>query len=438
MFSTIKLLTLLSLSAISNPMDPEIKRICMVSTHGYFDPLPELGRTDTGGQVVYVLELSKALTTHGMKVDIYTRWFDKAKKQIAAIPDCPEARIIRIHSGDWKFKRKEDIYEVLPELKKNMINFIKQKKHNYDVFHGHYVDGGITAIDVAQYFNKPSFFTAHSIGAWKKERMGGNPDDMEKLYHFKHRIEEEKRIFRSVIAQSATTTIQKKLIIKYYNFEGNNIEVIPPGVNIHIFKPLAKTEKETKLDIPKNFIFTISRIDANKGHDYLLYAFDIVRKTVPDVHLVIGGGSPKPKQVELKVKAKMRRIIAECNMEERVHIIGYVPDELMAPYYRQAKIFVLPSKFEPFGMTALEARACGTPVIASNLGGIKENFTSRKDGILVDPSNREKLANAMTDLLENKTFATKIAAQGYENVIEKFSWEAIAKRTLRFYEKYLS
>lgn len=413
------------------------KKICMVSTHGYFDPVPELGRTDTGGQVVFVLELAKALSTYDIKVDIYTRWFDKAKKQIESLPGNSDVRVIRIHSGRWKFIRKEDIYTVLPELKKNMITFIKENNLDYDLFHGHYVDGGIVAIDVAKHLNKPSFFTAHSLGAWKKERMAGNPLEMEHLYHFKKRLKEEKRIFNAVVAQTATTAIQKSLIKKYYNFDSQNIEVIPPGVNIHTFKPFTRGEKETKLDVPKRFIFTISRIDANKGHDYLLYAFDIVRRKINDIHLIIGGGSPKPKKVEQDVKAKMKGIISEYGMEEKVHIIGYVPDELIAAYYRQAELFVLPSKFEPFGMTALEARACGTPVIASNLGGIKENFASGKDGILVDPSNKEKLAGAMIRLLKNRKLAEKIGKEGLRTAKEKFSWEAIAKKTLRFYEKYL-
>ncbi|MBA7646554.1 Mannosylfructose-phosphate synthase [subsurface metagenome] len=414
-----------------------MKKICMVSTHGYFDSVPELGRTDTGGQVVFVLELGKALTTYGIKVDIYTRWFDKAKKQIEPVFDCPDVRVIRIHSGEWKFVRKEDIYDVLPKLEKNMIAFIEKNNLDYDIFHGHYVDGGIVAIDVAFHFKKPSFFTAHSLGAWKKARMGGDPIEMEKLYHFKHRIKEEKRVFRSVVAQTATTAIQKELFKKYYNFESNNIEVIPPGVNVHIYKPLNKDEKENQLSTPEKYIFCLSRIDANKGHDYLLYAFDIVRSNIKDIHLIIGGGSPKPKQVELEVKAKMREIISEHEMEDRVRIIGYVPDELMAPYYRQAELFVLPSKFEPFGMTALEAMACGTPVITSNLGGIKENFTSGKDGILVDPSNKEELAESMINLLNDTEFADKIGKEGYKTVKEKFSWEAIAKRTLEFYESYL-
>ncbi len=408
----------------------------MVSTHGYFDPEPQLGRTDTGGQVVFVLELSKAMATHGIKVDIITRWFDKAKPQVDPLPDCEEVRVVRIHSDGWQFIRKEDIYDTLPELKEQLIAFVNEQSLSYDIFHGHYVDGGIVAVDVGSHFKKPSFFTAHSLGAWKKARMGGDPDEMEKLYHFKHRIKEEKRIFSSVVAQTATTAIQKDLFKEYYGFAGENIDVIPPGVNIHEYNP-QETAQERALTVPERYIFCISRIDANKGHDYLLHAFNTVSKRMKDVHLIIGGGSPKPKQVELDVKANMREIIAHYGMEERVDIIGYVPDELMAPYYRQAELFVLPSKFEPFGMTALEAMACGTPVIASNLGGIKENFTSGTDGILVDPSDRQELADAMIRLLEDRAFAEQIGNAGHRTAVEKFSWEAIAKRTLNFYEKYL-
>ncbi|TET17909.1 MAG: hypothetical protein E3J78_07040, partial [Candidatus Cloacimonadota bacterium] len=235
------------------PAMKSIKRICMVSTHGYFDPIPQLGRTDTGGQVVFVLELSKAMAAHGITVDIVTRWFDESKRQIDPVHDCLKTRIIRIHSGDWKFIRKEDIYEILPELEKNLIAFINESSLEYDLFHGHYVDGGIVAVDVAEHFKKPSFFTAHSLGAWKKARMGGNPVEMEKVYNFTHRIHEENRIFSSVLAQTATTSIQRTLFKQYYNFESDAIEVIPPGVNIHTYNP-NETEEDKRLKIPGKYI----------------------------------------------------------------------------------------------------------------------------------------------------------------------------------------
>ena len=149
-----------------------IRSIAMLSIHGYFDPVPQLGRTDTGGQVIYVLELSKALARLGYKVDIYTRWFDKEKKQKEPVPGVENVNVIRIPAGGWEFISKEFIYDILPEFSENMIAFIKNNEMDYDLFHGHYVDAGIVTLDVAEATGKPAFFKPHSLGAWKQEQMG--------------------------------------------------------------------------------------------------------------------------------------------------------------------------------------------------------------------------------------------------------------------------
>ncbi|RLC48025.1 MAG: hypothetical protein DRH57_02995 [Candidatus Cloacimonadota bacterium] len=427
-----------------NKQQHKISDICMLSTHGYFDPIPQLGRTDTGGQVVYVLQLAKALSkckiskesASTIKVDIYTRWFDKSKKQIEYVPDYPNVRVIRIPAGKWEFIAKEQIYKVLPELANNMIEFIKRNNLHYDLYHGHYIDAGIVTVDVAKAFDRPAFFTAHSLGAWKREQMGGNPEDMEKKFNFNHRIEEELRIFKSVKASTVTTELQKEKLKELYGFESDNVVVIPPGVNVHTYHLPDDNKIET--DLPNRYIFCLSRIDSNKGHDLLLNAFDIVRKEISDIHLVIGGGSPQPQQREQEIFANMRKIIDEKDMGTRVHIIGYVPDELMCPYYQQAELFVLPSIFEPFGMTALEAMACGTPVIASKFGGIRNVISSGKNGILIDPSKTEEFANAMIKLLKDKNLSKNLGREGYMTIHKYYSWEAIADTHIAFYERFIN
>lgn len=411
----------------------DINRIAMLSTHGYFDPVPQLGQTDTGGQVVYVLELSKALSRMGYKVDIYTRWFDKNRKQIDPVPKHPGVRVIRIPAGPWEFIPKENIYDVLPELANNMIDFIKENNLNYDLFHGHYVDAGIVALEVAKAFNKPAFFTAHSLGAWKKEDMGGNPEEMEKKYNFKKRINEEVRIFNSVNAHTLTSEVQKDKLKDLYGIDDPTIEIIPPGVDIHTYK---KPEKEKKRisDLPDKYIFCLSRIDANKGHDLLLNAFDIVSKEIDDIHLVIGGGSPNPKPREKEVYSNMKKIIKEKNIE-RVHIIGYVPDDKLVQYYQEAEFFVLPSIFEPFGMTSQEAMACGKPVIASKYGGIKQILSHNKNGLLVDPKNSTEFADAMIKILKDEQLKQSLGDEANRIIQEEYSWEAMAEKHINFYKK---
>ena len=418
--------------------DGKIKNICMLSTHGYFDPVPQLGRTDTGGQVVYVLQLAKALSTGKIKVDIYTRWFDRSKRQIDPVPGYPDVRVIRIPSGPWEFIPKEEIYDILPELAENMIGFIREKNLSYDLFHGHYVDAGVVALDVATAFDKPAFFTAHSLGAWKREQMGGDPEEMEKKYKFNRRISEELRIFRLVKAQTVTTKVQKGKIEQLYGFTSDNMVVIPPGVDVHIFRPIKPGDRKIKTGLPNRYIFCLGRIDPNKGHDLLLNAFDIVRKVIPAIDLVIGGGSPKPQQRELEVLSAMKKIIAEKDMHSRVHIVGYVPDELLVPFYQQAELFVLPSIFEPFGMTALEAMACGKPIVASKFGGIKDVISSGDHGLLVDPSNINEFADAIIMLLKDRRLAESMGQEGCKTVHRSFSWEAIAERHIAFYEKFMN
>ena len=414
-----------------------IKSIAMLSTHGYFDPIPQLGRTDTGGQVTYVLELAKALTTLGNKVDIYTRWFDQSKEQIDPVLDCPDVRVIRIPAGSWEFLPKEFIYDVLPELADNMVKFIQESNLDYDLYHGHYVDAGIVTLDVAKVLGKPAFFTAHSLGAWKRDQMGGDPEQMERQFKFKHRVAEEIRIFKEVNAQTLTTQLQLEKLNELYDYYAGNIVIIEPGTDIHTYHPLSPGEKDVEITLPEKYVFCISRIDSNKGHDMLLNAFDIVRKEVEDIDLVIGGGSPNPKERELSLKAGMKKIVDECGMQDRVHIIGYVPDELMAPYYRQSRMFALPSLFEPFGMTTTEAMACGTPVVASKFGGIKTVINTGENGVLIDPTNTEEFATAIIDLLKDREKAERIGKAGAQTVKDYLSWEAIARRHLEFYDKFM-
>lgn len=413
----------------------EIQRIAMLSTHGYFDPVPQLGQTDTGGQVVYVLELSKALAKKGYKVDIFTRWFDKDRKQIDPVPGHPDVRVIRIPAGNWEFIPKEFIYDVLPELSKNMIEFIKQNNLEYDLYHGHYVDAGIVTLDVARAFDKPAYFTAHSLGAWKKADMDGDPEELEKKYNFTKRINEEMRIFNSVNAHTLTSETQKEKLTELYDFSPSNIEIITPGVNIQTFHKPTEEEMQKKTDLPGNYIFCLSRIDANKGHDLLLHAFDQVRKEVNDIHLVIGGGSPKPKEREKKLVARMNSIIEEKGIE-RVHIIGYVPDEKLVQYYQQAQFFTLPSTFEPFGMTSQEAMACGKPVVASKFGGIKQVISDGVNGLLVNPKDPKEFADAMIKLLTDKSYRDQLGQAANKLIVEEYSWVAKAEKHIHFYQSY--
>jgi mannosylfructose-phosphate synthase len=405
----------------------------MMSVHGYFDPEPILGATDTGGQVTYVLELSKHLAALGMKVDIFTRRFGD-RSEVAPVND--HVRVIRIPCGDDQFIRKEDLFPHLDEFVDNMADYITKNALNYQLLHAHYWDAGFAAMKLAEKLDKIFIYTAHSLGAWKKEQMGGPPDQMEKLFKFSERIHWENIIFRKATAQTVTTLDGKETYSRLYDFESPDLEIIPPGVDTGRFRPLEQDEDDKELDVPERFIFSLSRIDSNKGIDYLIRAFAHAKEKA-DTRLVIGGGSKNPKDHEVEVKNDLERLVAELDLGEGVRFTGYIPDELLEVYYRKARVFVLPSKYEPFGMTVLEAMACGTPVVATGLGGLRHVLHDDKDSLLVDPSDTDEFAAAISRMLSDRSVASRLAKNGLKLVREQYSWDSIAKRTLSFYERYL-
>jgi mannosylfructose-phosphate synthase len=281
----------------------------------------------------------------------------------------------------------------------------------------------------------PFIHTAHSLGAWKREQMGGDPQEMEKIFKFEERVHWENKIFRSAVAQTVTTIDGEDTYKRLYDFESPDLVVIPPGVDTRRFRPLAKGERDKALDVPDNFVFALSRIDSNKGLDYLIRAFAVVQAG-SDAQLVIGGGSKNPKAHETEVKRQLTDLVDDLELGDRVTFTGYVPDELLDPYYRQARVFVLPSKYEPFGMTVLEAMACGTAVVATALGGIRHVLANEEDSLLVDPSQAEELGNAILRVLNEPGLARKLSQNGLRLIEEKFSWESIARQTRSFYGSY--
>ncbi|MGB2599272.1 MAG: glycosyltransferase [Candidatus Omnitrophota bacterium] len=412
----------------------EAKRICMLTIHGYVDPKPVLGKTDTGGQVTYVLELSKALAKLGVKVDIYTRRFQK-KKTVENVSK--NVRIIRIPCGGEKFIAKERLLPYLDTFVRNMEYFIKKEGLKYDVFHSHYWDAGYVAMKLTERLDYFFIHTFHSLGAWKKEQMGGNPKKMEKLYNFKKRIKWEKVIFKKAKAFTMTSTDMIRRSRKFYKYKKGNYTVLPAGVNTDFFRLLKKGEKEKHIDVPQNYIFWVGRFASNKGLDHMLNAFAGTVTKVKDIFLVIGGGSKVPKLEEKKIKRDLWKIINRTHIKNRVFFTGYIKDKLMPSYYRRAKFFVLPSRFEPFGMTAAEAMACGSATIISRRAGIRKYLTNKRNCLLVNPANKKDLSWAFQILNRNQAFRNKIGKNGMRLVRNAFCWTSLAEKSLDFYNESL-
>ncbi len=409
----------------------KLERLGMFSVHGYVDAEPRLGNTDTGGQVTYVLELSRALAALGVEVDLFTRQFENRPPREEV---CRGVRIVRVPCGPGEFVIKEEMYAHWPEFAENCERFVKEEGLTYQLLHSHYWDAGYVCRLLAPRLGIPFVHTSHSLGAWKRERMGGDPVEMEKLYHFDERIAEEKRVFAAAAGITVTNPASVEKYKEYYGFESDDMVVIPPGVNTAAFN--ADDDGRAVPGTARPYVFSLSRIDTNKGLDFLINAFARVAAEA-DLALVVGGGSAEPRERERLVLEELRDMAAAQGVEGRVAFTGYVTDRELPYFYRRARAFVLPSKFEPFGMTALEAMACGTPVVATNLGGLARFLEDGRDALLVDPSRTAELAAAILRAATDRELAACLVAAGRETVAREFTWEAIAKKHIAFYDKFI-
>jgi mannosylfructose-phosphate synthase len=409
----------------------KLERLGMFSVHGYVDAEPRLGATDTGGQVTYVLELSKALARLGVAVDLYTRRFE-GRPALEAVSD--GVRIVRIPCGPDKFIIKEEMLPYWPEFADNCERHIKREGLRYHLLHSHYWDAGLVCRLLAPRLGIKFVHTSHSLGAWKREMMADDPDVAEEVYHFVSRITEEKKVFAAAAGITVTNPASVEKYKQYYGFESENMVVIPPGVNTARFNPADDGRAVAGTERP--FVFSLSRIDTNKGLDFLFHAFARVAKA-SELALVIGGGSSQPEERERLVLEELKDIAATYGVGGRVTFKGYITAEELPYFYRRARAFVLPSRFEPFGMTALEAMACGTPVVATNLGGLARCLEDGRDALLVDPSDAEALANAILRAATDEDLGASLVAQGRETVAREFTWAAIAKKHAAFYARFV-
>ncbi|MGK0455600.1 MAG: mannosylfructose-phosphate synthase, partial [Paraglaciecola sp.] len=362
-----------------------MKSILMISLHGYVGVNAELGKPDTGGQVVYVLELAERFSRLGKRVDLVTRQFE----------DQPEYDIVndnysvwRIPFGGKKFIRKEDMHDHLKKFVTNTLAAIKKENKKYDVVYSHYWDAGWAGQKIAEELGICHVHTPHSLGWWKQHSMGSDMEEkeMEKTYRFKERIRKEYFVFQMCNFVIATTLPQVDLLVQQYDMLPKNCSMIPPGIDENRFYPVPSKEKDKirlKYDINPTDILALGRMAHNKGYDLLINALPTVFELCPEARLIacIGGDS---KQDQEGIE-KLKQVATEIGVMDKIKWNNYIEDKDLANVYRSASIFAMPSRYEPFGMVAIEAMACGTPSVITVHGGLCDLIDFGNQALFADP-----------------------------------------------------
>ncbi|MCW1913655.1 glycosyltransferase [Luteolibacter sp. GHJ8] len=408
--------------------------ILMLSIHGYVSAEPELGKPDTGGQVVFVLELAKRFARLGYKVDLVTRRFGKQPEFDRVNPNL---RVWRIPFGGKDFIRKEDMHGQLRDFVTNFLAEAASRKLRYDVVSSHYWDAGWAGQRIAEELRIPHVHTPHSLGSWKKKDMKGSRGEEEQIYRFAERMEKEFLVYRNCDHIIATTEQQVELIHADYGIPREHVSLIPPGIDEQRFTPAQPSrvaEIRERIGFAADDVYCVGRAATNKGIDLLISALPALRKLVPKarLQLAIGAGSDRDRERVTKWK----ELAQELGVAAHVRWIGYVADEEMADYYRAAGVFALSSRYEPFGMTAIEAMACGTPTVATVHGGLHEAVEFGTHALFADPKKPEEFAAIMGMPLRYARLREKLSLEGARFSRRQFGWTGIARRTLAVFERF--
>ena len=410
----------------------------MVSTHGYVAANPPLGAADTGGQVVYVMELAKKLGQLGYDVDVWTRQFE-GQPQMDTVNG--RVRVLRVPCGGEKFIPKEYLYEDLPEWSENALRFIKKHKLSYQFINSHYWDAGVAGQRLAEALGVPHVHTPHSLGIWKQTQMETDypekKDAFDKEFNFSERIKHETILYRSCDMVPATTPPQLDMIRDDYNVPKGQVHMIPPGYDDNRFFPVSEASRQMvrrRIGFKHPTILALGRLATNKGYDLLIEAFAITAQRVPNVILHLAVGGKKMDKQERKILADLKAIVKKHDLGKRVKFSGFISDEDLPDYYRAADLFVLSSRYEPFGMTAIEAMACGTPTVVTIHGGLFRAVSFGRHALFGDPFDREDLGIMMMKPLKHLELRTRLTRMGAHKARSLFTWTGIAQQLISLVE----
>lgn len=400
----------------------------MLSLHT--SPLAPLGGKKTGGMNVYVRELAIELGKRGIAIDIFTR---------IAAPNTPEidtslgdtVRVIHLPCGPAQFMSPDELYPHVSQFAAGVIAFTMKQNIAYDVVYSHYWLSGWVAAKLKEVWQTPFVQMFHTLGHMKN-RINNDFIPVQDT-----RTTVETQIVRWADRVVAATPAEHAQLLWLYRADRRKIAIVPPGVNAELFNPLPKAQAKAVLGLHEEtkLLLFVGRIEPLKAVDTILGAVKRIRETQPEIlanaHFMIIGGDPKSPDGELR---RLMALANAYNIEDCVAFIGAKDQSQLRYYYSAATGVMMPSDYESFGMVALEAMASGTPVIASEVGGLAFLIRHRETGYLVPTREPNALADRIVDLLQDPHTA---AAMGNHAAVvaREYSWSHIADHLLAVFEE---
>ncbi|MBI4282566.1 MAG: glycosyltransferase [Chloroflexi bacterium] len=403
-----------------SPRDP-IERIAMVSVHGC--PAAQLGSKDTGGMNVYIRQVAQELSKRGIYVDVFTRYHDPNDPQVVRLAE--RARVIHISAGHFTDDKTVIPYH-LPEFVCRLLDYTSRERLSYDLIHSHYWLSGRVGSILARHWGIPHVACFHTLAEVKRRARVGEIEPEERALG-------EGKVIRSADSIVAFTQHERDAMIRLYDAPGQKIEVIPCGVDAELFQPLDQELAKRKLGLQDSkVVLYVGRLEPLKGVDILLRAVAQLEQGDSVKTLIVGGDLEEDREM-----ARLKSLSQELGISTRVSFLGRLNQQELPTYYNAADICVVPSYYESFGMVALEAMACGTPVIASRVGGlptiVKDGFT----GYLIPWRCPEPFADGLDVLLSSQTIR-RAMGEASRRVALTMRWPAVVDSLMDSYRSLLA
>lgn len=395
-------------------------RIAQVSAHT--SPLAPLGGRETGGMNVYVLELSRELARLGIEVDIFTR-LDGPLPMVEQI--APGLRLVRLRAGPAEPIEKETIAGHLEEFAAGLLAFAAQEPRPYDLVHSHYWQSGLAASALSHAAHIPHVAMFHTLGEVKNRARISEEEPGE-------RIRREREIAAEAAGILTASEHEGLLLRRYYGARAESIHRVPCGIDTELFRPRDRAVARATLGLPADapVILWVGRLEKLKGVDILVEAMGQLAER--DFTLLIVGGDQRAEglRADLEEQANAAGIARNLRFE------GAVAHDELPEYYSAADICVVPSYYESFGLVAVEAMACGTPVVASRVGGLVSTVEDGVTGYLIPWRCPEPFAEKIEVLLGNPELRANFGRAARRSV-ERFAWPRVGVQVAAFYNHVL-
>jgi glycosyltransferase involved in cell wall biosynthesis len=404
-------------------------KIALISEHA--SPLAALGGIDSGGQNVYVVQVAAHLGRLGHAVDVFTR--RDAPHQPPVVGMAPNVRVIHVPAGPPHFVPKEELLAHMPAFTRHVVDYCTPSWRRPDVVHANFFMSGLAAMKLKRTLGLPFVITFHALGKVRRQHQGA----ADAFPESRASIEEE--LVASADRIIAECPQDRDDLVSLYDAVPDRIDIVPCGFDPGELAP-ADGERgvlRTRYGIAEDefLILQLGRMVPRKGIDNVIHAIGALRREhgIAARLLIVGGDSPLPDPVATPEIGRLAAIAEAEGVRGQVIFTGQQPRRRLRDFYRAADVFVTTPWYEPFGITPLEAMACGCPVIGAEVGGIKYSVVDAVTGFLVPPNDPAALAARLAELHANPELGRAMGRAGIRRVRTAFTWQSVASRLLRIY-----